>query len=53
MLCCTGQLPTLELYVTLRRMEAEQDMFIVEKTVEGLPMAAAVFFRSAGNRPAV
>lgn len=40
-----GQLPTLELYVTLKREQAEKDSFIIEKTAEGFPMAAAVFFR--------
>lgn len=44
-----GQLPTLELYVTLKREQAEKDSFIIEKTAEGFPMAAAVFFRCAST----
>ena len=46
--CHAGQLPTLELYVTLKREDIVKDKYIVEKTLEGLPMAAAVFFRWGG-----
>ena len=38
----------MEFYVTLDREEVVKDQYIIEKTLEGMPMACAVFFRSAG-----
>lgn len=37
--------PFLELYVTLERTEAQQDKYILEEPVEGLPLVAAVLFQ--------
>ena len=42
----------MELYVTLKREELVRNERIIERTVDGLPMAAAAFFRSVAWSPA-